>query len=141
MKTVLSRCSNGRLSATTSMKGEYQWIASHTPPKRRRALISNLFSGKSITRNAAAIPKQVLLSTVTAFIAVPAKFSSRKQLKINGRRYRPPAKPSTVKISYANRARQNGRDHDFLQIVTAASPVVPSKVFRLLPFLSCCTPL
>jgi len=45
-----------------------------------------LFSGKSTARNAVAIPKQVLLSTVTAFIAVRAKFSSGKQLKINGRR-------------------------------------------------------
>ena len=31
-------------------------------------------------------PEQVLLSTVTAFIAVPAKFSSGNQLKINGSR-------------------------------------------------------
>ena len=44
------------------------------------------FSAKSTTRNAEAIPKQVLISTVTAFIVVPAKFSSGKQLKINGSR-------------------------------------------------------
>src|ERR1700747_2373766 len=138
MKTLLSRCSNGRLSATMSMKGEYQWIASRTARKRQRALISNLFSGKSTTRNAAAIPKQVPLSTVTAFSAVPAKFSRGKQLKINGSRI---GRLRTVKVSYANRARQSGRDLDFLQIVRAASAVVPSKVFRLLPFLSCYTPL
>ena len=44
------------------------------------------FSAKATTRNAVAIPKQVLLSTVTAFVVVPAKFSSGKQLKINGSR-------------------------------------------------------
>jgi hypothetical protein len=46
-------------------------------------------------------------------------------------------KLNSLKIrTYANRARRSERDHDFLQIVTAATAVLKSKVFRRLPFLS-----
>ena len=50
-------------------------------------------------------------------------------------------KLSSVRFrAYANRARRSERDHDFLQIVTAATAVLGSNVFRPLPFPSC-TPL
>src|SRR5438445_7296262 len=71
------------------MKSESHWIVSRTAPKRRRTLTSNSFSAKSTTPNAVAIPKRVLLLTVTAFIAVPEKSSNGKQLKTNGSRIRP----------------------------------------------------
>jgi hypothetical protein len=68
------------------MKNESHWIASRTAPKRRQKFILNSFFVKSTTPNAAAIPTRVLLLIVTAFIAVPAKSSSGKQLKTNGTR-------------------------------------------------------
>ena len=86
MKTLLWSYSSARLSATAFTKSESHWIASRTAPKRRRTLILNSFSAKSTTPNAAEILKQVLLLIVTAFIAVPAKSSSGKQLKTNGSR-------------------------------------------------------
>jgi hypothetical protein len=77
---------DARLSATASTKSESHWIASRTAPKRRRTHILNSFSAKFTTPNAVAIPKQVLLLTVTAFTAIPAKSSSGKQLTTSGSR-------------------------------------------------------
>ena len=53
-------------------------------------LILNLFSAKFTTQNAVAILKQVVLLIVIAFIAIPAKSSSGKQLTTNGSRISAP---------------------------------------------------
>jgi len=78
--------SSAGLSATVSTKSQSHLIVSRKAPKKRRTLILNSFFAKSTTPNAAVILKQILLLIVTASIAIPAKSSNWKQLKINGNR-------------------------------------------------------
>jgi len=76
-------------------------------------LILNLFFGKFTTRNAAAIPKRVMLLIVTASIGIPAKSSNTKPLKTTGTHIRErklssvrtqiaPAKAGAIMISDSN---------------------------------------
>jgi hypothetical protein len=77
-------CFNARLSATMCMKNEFDGIASSTAPKRKRALVLNLFFAESTRANAAAISKPVLLLTATAFTAFRAKSCGGNRHKTTG---------------------------------------------------------
>src|SRR6476469_10926733 len=123
MKMLPGIYSSARLSAIASTKSESHWVASLTTRKKRPTVMFSLLFAKSTTPNVGEIPKRVRSLNVTAFIAAPAKSSSGKQPQTHGTPIKA-RKLSSVRFrAYASRARRSERDHDFLQIVTAATAV------------------